>query len=66
MSRIDPNNSVVLVRDTSDAIVRLGVSSWQQIREVVRTVQTDDERRVEEIWTDVGKAMNWRASPASA
>jgi len=66
MSRIDPNNSVVLVRDTSDAMVRLGVSSWQQLREVVRTVQIDDRTRLEETGTHVGKTMNWRASPASA
>ena len=36
MSRIDPNNVVVLVRDSSDAIVRIGVSSWQELRVVSR------------------------------
>ena len=45
MSRIDPNNVVVLVRDSSDAIVRIGVSSWEQLR------------RFQEIETQVGKAM---------
>ncbi len=57
MSRIDPNNVVVLVRDSSDAIVRIGVASWQDLREAVRAVQADDERRFKEIETQVGKAM---------
>ncbi len=57
MSRIDPNNVVVLVRDSSDAIVRIGVSSWQDLREVIRPVQADDERRCKEIETQVGKAV---------
>ncbi len=57
MSRIDPNNVVVMVRDNSDAIVRIGISSWQELREVVRTVEADDERRFKEIETEVGKAM---------
>ena len=57
MSRIDPNNVVVLVRDSNDAIVRIGVSSWQQLREAVRTVQADDERRFKDIETQVDKAM---------
>ncbi len=57
MSQIDPNNVVVLVRDSSDAIVRIGVSSWQDLREVIRPGQADDERRFKEIETQVGKAM---------
>ena len=57
MSRIDPNNVVVLVRDSSDAIVRIGVVSWEDLREVVRPVQADDEKRFKEIETQVGKAM---------
>ncbi len=57
MSRIDPNNVVVLVRDSSDAIVRIGVSSWQDLREVIRPVQADDERRFKKIETEMGKAM---------
>ncbi len=56
MSRIDPHNVVVLVRDSSDAIVRIGVSSWQDFREVVRTVQADDERRFKKIETEMGEA----------
>ena len=35
MSRIDPNNVVVMVRDNSDAIVRIGVSTWKEIRKAV-------------------------------
>ncbi len=57
MSRIDPNNVVVLVRDSSDTIVRIGVASWEDLREVVRPVQADDEKRFKEIETQVGKAM---------
>ena len=62
MSRIDPHNVVVLVRDTSDAIVRIGVSSWEQLREVVRTVHADDERRFKEMSTQVDKAMKSRVA----
>ncbi len=58
MSRIDPNNVVVLVRDSSDGIVRVGVSNWRELREVVRTVQADDEKRFKEIETEVGQAMH--------
>ena len=54
MSRIDPNN---VVRDSSDGIVRIGVSSWQELREVIRTDQADDKRRFKEIETQMGKAM---------
>ena len=57
MSRIDPHNVVVLVRDSSDTIVRIGVSSWQELREVIRTDQADDKRRFKTIETQVGRAM---------
>lgn len=57
MNRIDPNNVVVLVRDTTGAIVRIGVSSWLQLREAIRTIDADDERRFKEIETQVTKAM---------
>ena len=40
MSRIDPSNVIVLVRDSSDAIVRIGVCNWQELRDVVRTVES--------------------------
>ncbi len=62
MSRIDPHNVVVLVRDTGDAIVRIGVSSWQQLREVVRTVHADDERRFKEMSAQVDKAKKSRVA----
>ncbi len=58
MSRIDPHNVVVLVRDSSDAIVRIGVCDWRELREVVRTVEADDKKRFKEIETQVGKAMH--------
>ena len=57
MSRIDPNNVVVLVQDSSDAIVRIGVFGWQDLREVIRTVEADDKTRFKKIETEVGKAM---------
>ncbi len=57
MSRIDPYNVIVLVRDTSGAIVRIGVCDWREPREVVRTVEADDKKRFKEIETQVGKAM---------
>ncbi len=57
MSRIDPNNVVVMVRDNSDAIVRIGVSTWKEIREAVRTDQADDKKRFKEIEVQVAKAM---------
>ena len=56
MSRIDPNNVVVMVRDNSDAIVRIGVSTWKEIREAVRTDQADDKKRFKEIEVQVAKA----------
>ena len=57
MSRIDPSNVIVFVRDSSDAIVRIGVCNWRELREVVRTVEADDQKRFKEIETQVGKAM---------
>ena len=57
MSRIDPHNVVVLVRDGSDAIVRIGVSTWKELREAVRADQADDKRRFNEIEGQVAKAM---------
>ena len=57
MSRIDPHNVVVLVRDGSDAIVRIGISSWKELREAVRTDQADDKQRFKEIDAQMGKAM---------
>ena len=57
MSRIDPSNVIVLVRDSSDAIVRIGVCNWRELRDVVRTVESDDKKRFKEIETQVGKAM---------
>ena len=58
MSRIDPYNVVVLVRDKSDAVVRIGVSNWLELREIVRTVEDGDERRFRDIETQVGKAVS--------
>ena len=57
MSRVNPSDVIVLVRNSSDAIVRVGVCNWRELREVVRTVEPDDQRRFEEIETQVGKAM---------
>ena len=57
MSRIDPSNVIVLVRDSSDAVVRVGVCNWRELREVVRTVEPDDEKRFKEIEAQVSRAM---------
>ena len=57
MSQIDPSNVIVLVRDSSDAIVRIGVCNWRELRDVVRTVEADDKKRFKDIETQVGKAM---------
>ncbi len=57
MTRIDPHNVVVLVRDSSDAIVRIGVCNWRELRDVVRTVEADDKKRFKEFEIQVGKAM---------
>ena len=56
MSQIDPHNIVVLVRDGSNAIVRIGVSSWQQLRDAIRTDDADDVRRFKDIEAQVTKA----------
>ncbi len=58
MSRIDPRNVVVLVRDSNDVVVRIGVSNWLELREIVRIGEDGDERRLREIETQVGKAMS--------
>ena len=58
MSRIDPNNVIVLVRDSSNAVVRIGVCSWRELRDVVRTDDADDKKRFKEIEAQVSKAMN--------
>ena len=58
MSQIDPSNVIVLVRDSSDAIVRIGVCNWRELHDVVRTVEADDKKRFKEIEAQVGKAMN--------
>ena len=64
MSRIDPRNVVVFVRDSSDAVVRIGVSSWLELREAVRTVEADDERRFKNVETQVSKAMSAGIAPS--
>ena len=57
MSRIDPSGVIVLVRDSSHAIVRIGISRWRELREVVQSVEDDDKKRFKEIDTQVGKSM---------
>ncbi len=58
MSPIDPYSVVVLVRD-GDATVRIGVSSWQELRGVVRTNHhADDEKRYKDVEAQVVKAMH--------
>ena len=57
MSRIDPNSVVVFVRDSSDAIMRIGVSSWSNLREVINRVEDDDVRQFHDIEAQVTKAM---------
>ena len=57
MSRLDPSNVVVLVRDSGDAIVRIGVCDWRDLRAIVRTVEADDQKRCKAIEHQVGKAM---------
>ena len=64
MSRIDPDNVVVLVRDSSDQIVRIGVSSWRELRETVRKVGADDESSFKGIETQVTKAMKAGIAPS--
>ena len=58
MSLIDPNSIVVLVQDSSNTVVRVGVSSWSELREVIRRIDTDDVRRFTDIETQVAKAMS--------
>ena len=58
MSRIDPDNIVVLVRDSGNRIVRLGVCNWRELREIVQAVDADDHKRFREIESQVGKAMH--------
>ncbi len=64
MSQIDPKNVIVLVRDSSNAVVRIGVCHWRQLRDVVRTDNADDEKRLKEIEAQVGRAMNAGVSPS--
>ena len=58
MGRIDPNNIVVLVQDSSNRVVRVGVSRWSDLREVIHRVDSDDVRRFTDIETQVTKAMS--------
>ena len=64
MSRIDPKNVIVLVRDSSNAVVRIGVCNWQELRDVVRTDDADDKKRFKDIEAQVGKAMHSGVSPS--
>ncbi len=64
MSRIDPKNVIVLVRDSSNAIVRIGVCNWRKLRDVVRTDDADDKKRFKEIEDQVGRAMSAGVSPS--
>ena len=57
MSRLDPNNVVVYVRESSDAVVRIGVSRWSDLREVIERVDGDDARRFQDLEAQVTKAM---------
>ena len=56
MSPIDPYSVVVLVRD-GDATVRIGVSSWTELRQIIRAEHADDERRFKDIDAQMDKAM---------
>ncbi len=58
MNRIDPDNIVVLVRDSSDNVVRIGTSNWRELCEVVRSSQADDMRRTAEINAQVSRALS--------
>ena len=64
MSRIDPDSVVVLVRDSSDQIVRIGVSRWRELRETVRRVDADDETGFKGIETQVTKATSAGIAPS--
>ena len=56
MSRIDPKHVVVFVRDSSDSIVRIGVSSWSDLRGVINRVEGDDVRQFQDIDAQMAKA----------
>ncbi len=58
MSRIDPDNVVVLVRDSSNNIVRIGVADWRELITVVVTDQADDQKRFKYVEAQVVKAMH--------
>ena len=58
MSRIDPNNVAVLVRDSSDQIVRIGVADWRELTTVVVTDQADDQKRFKYVEAQMVKAMH--------
>ncbi len=58
MSRIDPDNVVVLVRDGSNNIVRIGVADWRELTTVVCTDQADDQKRFKDVEAQVKKAMH--------
>ncbi len=58
MSRIDPDNVVVLVRDSSNNIVRIGVADWRELSTVVVTDQADDQKRFKYVEAQVVKAMH--------
>ena len=64
MSRIDPSNVIVMVRDSSDAVVRIGICNWRELREVVHAADADDRTRFKEIETQVGKAMRSGVAPS--
>ena len=64
MNRIDPKKVIVLVRDSSNAVVRIGVCNWRELRDVVRTDDADDKKRFKEIEAQVGRAMNAGVSPS--
>ena len=64
MRGIDPNNVVVFARDGSDAVVRVGVSSWRELREVIRRSEGDDVQRFKEIDTQMARAMQSGIAPS--
>ena len=57
MSRIDPDNVVVLVRDSSNNIVRIGVANWRELSTVV-VHQAGDQKRFKYVEAQVVKAMH--------
>ena len=69
MSRIDPNNVVVLVRDSSDAIVRIGVSSWQTFGrsfDPFRLTMSGDSRKSRPRWQGYEGRRRGSLSPGLA